>query len=159
MEYEVKGALGSFTMNKANGGDRIPAELFKILKDDIIKVLHLICQQIYEISAVVTVLETVSFHPNTKEGQCRRMYRLPYNGVHMLARLCLKSFKLGFDSPRTKNFQMYKLGFKESEESEIKLPTFIGSWGKQENSRKTSTSASFNTLQPLCGPQQTVESS
>ena len=48
MEYEVKWALGSFTMNKANGGDRIPAELFKILKDDIIKVLHLICQQIWK---------------------------------------------------------------------------------------------------------------
>ena len=40
---EFKGALGSITMNKANGGDGIPAELFKILKDDSVKVLHLIC--------------------------------------------------------------------------------------------------------------------
>ena len=46
MEYEVKWALGSITMNKASGGDGIPAELFQILKDDAVKVLHSICQQI-----------------------------------------------------------------------------------------------------------------
>ena len=44
---------------------------------------------------------------------------------------------------------MYKLGFEEAEESEIKLPTFTGSGGKQENSRKTSTPASLSTLKPL----------
>ena len=48
MEYEVKWALGSMTMNKASGGDGIPTELFKILKDDAVKVLHLICQQIWK---------------------------------------------------------------------------------------------------------------
>ena len=48
-----------------------------------------------------------------------------------------------------KNFQMYKLGFKEAEEQEIKLPTFAGSWRKQGSSRKTSTSASLTTLKPL----------
>ena len=47
-EYEVKWALGSITMNKASGGDGIPAELFQILKDDAVKVLHSICQQIWE---------------------------------------------------------------------------------------------------------------
>ena len=45
LECEVKWALGNFTMNKANGGDRIPDELFQILKDDAVKVLHSICQQ------------------------------------------------------------------------------------------------------------------
>ena len=40
LEFELKGALGSITMNKANGGDGIPAELFQILKDDAVKVLH-----------------------------------------------------------------------------------------------------------------------
>ena len=44
---------------------------------------------------------------------------------------------------------MHKLGFKEAEEPEVKLPTFIGSWRKQENSRKTSTSASLTMLNPL----------
>ena len=48
MEYEVKWALGSMTMNKASGGDGIPAELFQILKDDAVKVLHSICQQIWK---------------------------------------------------------------------------------------------------------------
>ena len=45
LECEVKSALGSITTNKASGGDRIPAELFQILKDDAVKVLHSVCQQ------------------------------------------------------------------------------------------------------------------
>ena len=48
LECEVKWALGSITMNKASGGDRIPVELFQILKDDAVKVLHSICQQIWK---------------------------------------------------------------------------------------------------------------
>ena len=68
---------------------------------------------------------------------------------HMLARFCSKSFKLGFSSAWTENFQMYKLGFEEAEKPEIKLPTFVGSWRKQGNSRKTSTSASLTMLKPL----------
>ena len=48
LECEVKWALGSTTVNKASGGDGIPTELFKILKDDVIKVLHSICQQIWK---------------------------------------------------------------------------------------------------------------
>ena len=48
LEYEVKWTLGSITMNKASGGDGIPVELFQILKDDAVKVLHSICQQIWK---------------------------------------------------------------------------------------------------------------
>ena len=48
LECEVKWALGSITMNKASGSDRIPVELFQILKDDAVKVLHSICQQIWK---------------------------------------------------------------------------------------------------------------
>ena len=48
LECEVKWALGSITTNKASGGDGIPVELFQILKDDAVKVLHLICQQIWK---------------------------------------------------------------------------------------------------------------
>ena len=48
LECKVKGALGSMSMNKANGGDRIPVELFQNLKDDAVKVLHSICQQIWK---------------------------------------------------------------------------------------------------------------
>ena len=48
LECKVKWALGSITMNKSNGGDGIPVELFQILKDDAVKVLHSICQQIWK---------------------------------------------------------------------------------------------------------------
>ena len=48
LECEVRWALGSITMNKASGGDKIPVELFQILKDDAVKVLHSICQQIWK---------------------------------------------------------------------------------------------------------------
>ena len=48
LECEVKWALGSISENKASGGDRIPAELFQILKDEVGKVLHSICHQIWK---------------------------------------------------------------------------------------------------------------
>ena len=48
LQYEVKWALGSITMNKASGGDGTPTDLFKILKDNTVKVLHSICQQIWK---------------------------------------------------------------------------------------------------------------
>ena len=48
LECEVKRALGTITMNKTSGGDRIPVELFQILKDDAVKMLHSICQQIWK---------------------------------------------------------------------------------------------------------------
>ena len=48
LEYEVRWDLGSITMNKASGGDGIPVELFRILKDDAVKVLHSVCQQIWK---------------------------------------------------------------------------------------------------------------
>ena len=51
LECEVKWALGSFTTNKASGGDGIPVDLFQILKDDAVKVLHSICQQIGKLSS------------------------------------------------------------------------------------------------------------
>ena len=61
LECEVKWALASITMNKASGGDGIPVELFQILEDNAVKVLHSI---LLENSAVATGLEKVSFHSN-----------------------------------------------------------------------------------------------
>ena len=75
----------------------------------------------------------------------------------MLVRLSSKSFKLGFSSMSTENFEMYELDFEEEEEREIKLPTFIGSRRKQGNSRKASTSASLIMLKLLCGSPQTAK--
>ena len=82
LECEVKWALESSTTNKANGGDGFSVELFQILKDDAVKVLHSICQQIWK-TAVATGLEKVSFHSNPKERQCQRMLKLPHNCTHL----------------------------------------------------------------------------
>ena len=82
LECEVKWALESITSNKASGGDGIPAELFQILKDDAVKVLHSICQQIWK-TPMATGLEKVSFHSNPKERQCQRMLKLPHNCTHL----------------------------------------------------------------------------
>ena len=69
-------------MNKANGGDGIPVELFQILKDDAVKVLQLNMPTNLENSAVASGLEKVSFHSNSKERQCQRMFKLLYNCTH-----------------------------------------------------------------------------
>ena len=81
LECEVKWALESITTNKASGGDGIPVELFQILKDDAVKVLHSICQHIWK--TVATGLEKVSFHSNPKERHCQRMLKLPHNCTHL----------------------------------------------------------------------------
>ena len=70
LEWEFKWALGSITMNKASGDNGISVELFQILKDDAVKVLHSICQQIWK-TAVATGLEKVSFHSNPKESNAK----------------------------------------------------------------------------------------
>ena len=87
LECEVKWALASITMNKASGGDGIPVELFQILKDNAMKVLHskFAIFQIanLENSAVARRLEKVSFHSNSKERQCQRMLKLLHNCTHL----------------------------------------------------------------------------
>ena len=82
LECEVKWALRSITMNKASEGDGIPVELFQILKDDAVKGLHSICQQIWK-TAMATGLEKVSFHSNPRERQCQRMLKLSHNCAHL----------------------------------------------------------------------------
>ena len=71
------------TMNKASGGEGIPAELFQILKDDGVKSAALNMPANLENSAVATGLEKVSFHSNSKERQCQRMLKLPHNCTHL----------------------------------------------------------------------------
>ena len=83
LECEVKWALGSITMNKASGGDGIPVELFQILKNDAVKVLHFNMPANLENSAVAKGLEKVSFHSNPKERQCQRMLKLLHNCTHL----------------------------------------------------------------------------
>ena len=70
-------------MNKASGGDGIPVELFQILKDVTVKVLHSNIPANLENSAVATGLEKVSFHSNPKERKCQRMLKLSHNCIHL----------------------------------------------------------------------------
>ena len=82
LECEVKWALGSITMNKANGGDGIPVELFQILKDDACESATLNMPANLENSTVATRVEKVSFHSTLKERQCQRMLKLLRNCTH-----------------------------------------------------------------------------
>ena len=68
LECEVKWTLESITMNKANAGDRIPVELFQILKDDAVKVLHSICQQIWKTQHWPQDWKKSVFIPSPKKG-------------------------------------------------------------------------------------------
>ena len=69
-------------MNKASGGDGITVELFQILQDDAVKVLHSVCQQIWKLSSGHRSGK-VSFHSNLKERQCQRMLKLPHSCTHL----------------------------------------------------------------------------
>ena len=71
LECEVKWALGSITMNKANGGGGILAELFQILKDDAVKVLHSICQQIWKTQQWPQDWKRSVFIPIPKKGNAK----------------------------------------------------------------------------------------
>ena len=71
LECEVKWALGSITVNKAGGGDGIPVELFQVLKDDAVKVLHSICQQIWKIQQWPQDWKRSVFIPIPKKGNAK----------------------------------------------------------------------------------------
>ena len=82
LECEVKWALESSLTNKANGGDGTTVELFHLLKDDAVKVLHSMSANL-ENSAVAIGQKKGSFHSNPKERQCQRMLQLPHNCTHL----------------------------------------------------------------------------
>ena len=71
LEYEVKRALGSITMNKASGSDGFPVELFQILKDDAVKVLHSICQQVWKTQQWSQDWKRSVFIPILKKGNVK----------------------------------------------------------------------------------------
>ena len=132
-------------MNKASGSDGIPAELFQALKDDAVKVLYSICQQILKTRQSPQDWKRSVFIPMSKDAQTI----LQFLSFHILVRLCSESFKPGFNSTWTMNLQMFKLLLEKAEEPEIKLPTSIGSLKKQQSSRKTYTSALLTMPNPL----------
>ena len=77
MECEVKWALGNITMNKTSGGDEIPVELFQILRDDVMKVLHSVCQQIWKTQQWPQDWKRSVFIPIPKKGKAKECSNYP----------------------------------------------------------------------------------
>ena len=132
--------------NKADG---TPAELFQVLKDDNAKVLHSISQQILETQQWPQDGKKAVFIPITKKGNAKEHSN--YYTISLISNNSKgsKFSKWGFNSTWTESFQMFKLDLEMAEESEIKLPTSLGSYKKQESSGKTNTSALLTTPQLL----------
>ena len=99
LECEVKWALGSITMNKASGCDGIPVELFQILKDDDVKVLHSICQQIWKTQQWPQDWKRSVFIPVPKKGNPKNAQTTAQlHSSHMLVKECSKFSKPGFSN-------------------------------------------------------------
>ena len=148
LECEVKWALGSITTNKASGCDGIPIELFQILKDEAVKVLHSICQQIWKTQQWTQDWKRSVFIPVPKKGNAKECSN--YRTIALIShasKVLLKIFQAILQ--QYVNFQMLKLVLEKAEEPEIKLSTSIGSVKKQESSRKKSISASLTVSKPL----------
>ena len=126
----VKWALGNITTNKASGGDGIPVELFQILKDDAVNMLHSTCQQIWETQQWPQDWKRSVFIPIPKKGNAKE---------------CSNYYTIVLISHASK----VMLKILQAEEPKIKLPTCAGSWKKQESSRKTSISALLIMPKPL----------
>ena len=128
LKWEIKWDLGSITMNKASEGDGIPVELFQILKDDTVKVLHSICQQIWKTQQWAQDWKRpvfIQFQRGAMPKNDQTTTQL--HSFHMLVKECSKFSKPGFSNMWTVNFQMFKLVLEKAEEPEIKLLTSAGS--------------------------------
>ena len=149
-ECEVKWTLGCITINKASGGDGIPVEIFQILEDDAVKVMHSICQQIWKTQQQPQDWKRPVFIPIPKRGNAKACSN--YCTIALIShtsKVMLKILQARLQRLWTVNFQTIKLDLEKAEESDIKLPTYFGSSKKQENSRKTSISALLIMLKLL----------
>ena len=119
------------TTNKASGGDRIPVELFQILKDNAVKVLHSICQQIWKTQQWPQDWKRSVFFPIPKKGNAKECSN--YHTIALISHASKVMLKiLQARLQQYVNLQMFKLVLEKAEEPEIKLPTSAGSWKKQE---------------------------
>ena len=146
----VNTALWYITTNKASGGDGIPVELFQILKDDAVKVLHSICQHIWKTQQWPQDWKKSLFIPIPKKGNAKECSN--YCTIALIShasKVMLKIPQARLQQYVNCNFQMFKLDLEKAEEPEIKLPTYTGSLKKQESSRKISISAVLPMPNPL----------
>ena len=99
LKSEANCALGSITTNKETGGNRIPAELFQILKDNPVKVLHSICQQIWKTQLWPQDWKRSLFIPILKKGNAKEYSNFSIIAViSHVSKVILKILKLGFNS-------------------------------------------------------------
>ena len=126
LECEVKWALGSITTNKASGGDGIPVELFQVLKDDAVKVLHSICQQIWKTQQWPQEWKRSVFTLIPKKGNAKECsYYHTITLISHASKVMLKILQARLQ--QYMNFQMFKLDLERAKEPEIKLRTSTGS--------------------------------
>ena len=137
-------------MNKASVSDWIPAELFQILKDDAVKVLHPICQQIWKTQQWPQDWKRSAFIPIPKTGNVKECSN--YCTIALISHTSKVMIKI--PQARLQQYVNHELpvvqaGLEKAKESEIKLPTSAGSWKKQESFRKISISALLTMPKPL----------
>ena len=148
MKCEVKWALGSITTNKASGGDGIPVELFEILKDDAVKMLHSICQQIWKTQQWDTGLEKVSFHSNPKKGKAKKCSN--YHTIALISHASKVMLKiLQARQYMSRVLPDVQAGFRKGRGIRDQIAKSAGSWKKEESSIKTSISALLTMPKPL----------
>ena len=150
LECEDKWALGSITTNKASGGDGIPVELFQILKDDAIKVLYSICQEIWKTQQWPQDWKRSAFIPIPKKGNAKECSN--YCTVALISHA--SKVMLEIPQARLQQYVNHELtdvqaGFRKGTGTRDQ----IGSSKKQGSSRKTSPSALLTMPKPLCGSQ------
>ena len=136
--------------NKASGGDRIPVELFQILKDDAVKVLHSICQQIWRTQQWPQDWKRSVFIPIPKKGNAKECSN--YHTIALIShatKVMLKILQARLQQYVNHELPDVQAGFRKGRGTENKLPTSAGSSKKQESSRKTSISALLTMPMPL----------
>jgi len=124
LECEVKWALGSITMNNASGSDGISDELFQILKDDAVKVLHSICQQIWKTQQWPQDWKTSVFIPIPKKGSAKECSN--YCTIALIShtsKVILNILQARLQQYMNCEFPDIQAGFRKGREPEIKLPT------------------------------------
>ena len=150
LECEVKWALGSIITNKASGGDGIPAELFQILKDDAVKVLHLTYQQIWKTQQWTQDWKRSVFIPITKKGnakECSNFRTIAL--ISHASKVMLKIPEARLQQYVNRELPDVQAGFRKGRGTRDQLTASTGSSKKQESSRKTSISALFTMPKPV----------
>ena len=136
--------------NKASGGDGIPVELFQILKDDAVKVLHSICQQIWKTQQWPQDWKRLVFIPISKKGNAKECSN--YCTIALISharKVMLKILQARLQQYVNRELPDVQARFRKGREPEIKVPTSTGSSKKEESSRKTSISALLTMPKPL----------